>query len=210
MELECELDDDTEVAAAAAQRPEELRVLARRCRYDRSVRRDDRGGDEVVERQPVHPEQVADTAAERQAGDAGISERAAGRGESGPLAGRVEVLPQRAATADRYPRLTIDAYFAHQAQVDDDATVPDTQTGDTMSTAAHRHGQLCLASEFDRSDHIGDVEWSRDHGRVAVDNGVEGRPRRLVCDVLGCDNRPPMAHAKIGERSAGFDGHRGS
>jgi hypothetical protein len=53
MKLEREVDDDTEVAAAPTQRPEQLRILDARRPHHRTVRGYDRGGKQVVERQPV-------------------------------------------------------------------------------------------------------------------------------------------------------------
>ena len=67
MELELEPRDDAEVAAAAAQAPEQVGVL-RLARVDEpAVGGDDVGADEVVAREPELPHRPADAAAEREA-----------------------------------------------------------------------------------------------------------------------------------------------
>ena len=77
VEPELELGDDAEVAAAPAQRPEELRVLVRARLDPLAVRQDDLGGEQVVDREPVTARQMPDAAAERQSADAGGGDDAA-------------------------------------------------------------------------------------------------------------------------------------
>src|SRR5204863_9189807 len=71
MEGELERRDDAEVAAAAAQRPEQLGLLARRRRAHRAVGHDDARAQQVVDRHAVQARQPAEAAAEREAGYAG-------------------------------------------------------------------------------------------------------------------------------------------
>ena len=69
--------DDAEVAAAAADRPEQVRVRVRVRAEDLPVGGHDVGGEEVVDRQAVLPHQVADAAAGRDPADpdrAGVAE----------------------------------------------------------------------------------------------------------------------------------------
>ena len=77
-----ELRHDAEVPAAAAQRPQQLRIAAFAGPNDGAVGGDDLRADERVAGEPAGPHQVADPAGQRQAGDAGVDERAAGRREA--------------------------------------------------------------------------------------------------------------------------------
>ena len=89
---ELELGDDAEVAAAAAQRPEQVGVLARpRPARTRPSASDDLGRLEVVDLSPCLPGQPAHAAAEREAADAGVADQPGGHGEPVLLGGGVEV-----------------------------------------------------------------------------------------------------------------------
>jgi hypothetical protein len=86
--------DDPEVAAAAADRPEQVRVRVGVGAHELAVRGHDVGREQVVDREPVLAHEVADAAAEGEAADAdrsGVAEADAEpvlRGRDGDLAGR--------------------------------------------------------------------------------------------------------------------------
>ena len=71
VQLELERGDDPEVAAAAAQRPEQVGVLVGADPAHRAVSGDDLERDHVVAGQAVLAHQPADAPAERESGDAG-------------------------------------------------------------------------------------------------------------------------------------------
>ena len=93
MRPELERRDDAEVAAAAAQRPEQLRVLVLADVQVLAVRGDDVGPDEVVAGQPAPTDQPADPAAEREAGDARRGHEATGDRQPERLRLGVDVPP---------------------------------------------------------------------------------------------------------------------
>ena len=96
MEVELELRHDAEVAAAAAQPPQQLRVLGLAGVDEPPVRGDDVGGDQVVAREAELAHRPADAAAEREPGDAGARHEPAGRREAVRLRLVVDVGPDRA------------------------------------------------------------------------------------------------------------------
>jgi len=120
MRLEREVDDDAEVAAAAAQCPEQVLVVGVISNCHGAVSGHDCRGDEVVESEPVQADQVPDASAKRQAANARVAKRSARKSKTCALTGRIDVLPERPATAGHLPRLAIDNDAAHQPQVDDD------------------------------------------------------------------------------------------
>ena len=193
MEPEREVDDHAEVTAAATKCPEEVGVLALVGADDAPVRGHDRCGEQVVERQAVDADQVADAAAEREPRDARVAEGAARRRQTVPLAHRVEVLPERAAAARRRPCVRIDIDLADQAEVDDQASVADAVARDAVSTAANGDGQLRLGGVTHGGGDVGHVEGTGDERRVAVDHAVERHPRRVVAGVCRRDHRAPVA-----------------
>ena len=92
-----------EVAAAAAQRPEQVGVLVRGGAHDPPVGEHDLGGQQRVDRQAVPAHQPADAAAEREPADAGVGDLPGRNGEPVRLRGGVELAEQRAA-ADAHDR----------------------------------------------------------------------------------------------------------
>src|SRR5580765_4353149 len=148
MQLERELRDDAEVAAAATERPEELGILSLTRGDDSPVGDDDGRSKQIVEREPERRAQMPETTAERQAGDACVAERPAGRREPVNLTRRIEVVPERTAAAGRRPLLRVDNDLAHEPQVDRDRSVADAVACDTVAAAADRHGQVSLAGEL--------------------------------------------------------------
>jgi len=72
MQPELEVDDDSEVAAAAAKTPEQVGVLIGGRAHDVAVRSDDGTAHDVVAGETVLARQPAHTAAQRQPADAGM------------------------------------------------------------------------------------------------------------------------------------------
>lgn len=81
VQAKLERRDDAEVPAAAAERPEQILVLAL-ARDERPIGGDDLGREEVVAREAGPPRQVADAAAEREPAHAGRGHDASGRREA--------------------------------------------------------------------------------------------------------------------------------
>src|SRR3989440_6065791 len=200
MEPEGEVDDDAEVPAAAAESPEEVGVLLLARRDDIAVSRDHCGTEQVVERESVRRRQVPDAAAQRQAGNARVTEGSARRCESMALTGRVEVLPERAAAAPRRPGLRIDDDLAHQTQVDDKTPVADAMTGDAVTAAAYGHRQTTFARELESRDDIIDIERPRDQLRVPFDHPVERGSCNLEVSVSWSDDRSSMLLPQLSRR----------
>ena len=112
MQRELELCHDAEVAAAAAQPPEEICVLGLARVDELPVGRHDVGADEVVAGEAVLAHQPADPAAERVAADAGRRHEPAGRRQpvglrlvvdGGPGRAAADVRRRRAAGSTRTP-----------------------------------------------------------------------------------------------------------
>ena len=200
MEPEREVHDDAEVSAAAAERPQKVRVLALACGRDAAVGRYDGRSHEVVEREAVEPDQMPDAAAERQPTYSRVPERSTRSRETMPLARWIEVLPERPAAAGRRPRLRIDDNLAHQAQVDDETPVADAMAGDAVPTAPHGDWKTFLAGERDRGDHVVDVERAGDDLGATVDERVERRPRRVVPDVIRRNHRSAVTPSQLCQR----------
>src|SRR5690606_6192918 len=137
VQLELELGDDAEVAAAAAQPPEQLAVAVPAGSDVLAVGGDEREGDDVVAGQAVLAGQPAHAAAEGEPADAGVGDVAGGGGQAVRLGGAVERAEQGAALDAGAAAERVHPYAAHQGQVDHEAVVGDGEAGGVVPAAAY-------------------------------------------------------------------------
>src|SRR5688500_137899 len=172
LQRELEAGHDTEVAAAAADRPEEVLVLGLTGVQQRAVRDDDVGAHQMVDGHAVLAREPAETAAEREAGNTGGGVDAERDRERIPLRDRVE-LGERAAGLDHGNLVAgVDVHVLHQRQVDDDAAVAECAAGNVVAAAAHGDEQLVLSGEADDALYVTRVDAAYDHRGFAVDHRV--------------------------------------
>ena len=183
VQRELEARDDPEVAAAALERPEQVRVAVGARHQQVAVGGDDLGGDEAVDREPVLPVEPAAAAAERQPADAGVRQPAARYGEPERLRLVVDLAPVGSAAAPRGAPLGVDAHAVHRPQVDLEAAVDDGVARDRMAAAPHRDVQVVLARKRESGHDIGGAGTARDERRPPVDGGVEDAPGVVVAGV---------------------------
>ena len=193
MRAELERRDDAEVAAAAAQRPEQVGVLRLVCRDDAAVGQHDVGRQQVVDRQPVLAGEVADAAAERQAADAGRRDEPARHGQPEGMRGVIDVAPHAAAVDAHGAFGRIDADAFHRRQVDDQAIVAGTEPAAVVAAAANGGQQIVGARIVHGGDHVRHVDASHDERRPLVDHPVVDHASGLVRLVAGLDDG--AAHA---------------
>ena len=186
MQPELELGHDPEVAAAAAEGPQELRIARRPGLDDVARRGDDVGPHQVVAGEPGRAHQVADAAGQRQPADAGVPERARrswrGRAASSP----VDVLPQRAALDDRSPRRggsTVTPRIRRRSMTMAPSAIACPATlWPPPRTAIGRPATAAARTAATTSSRVLD---SDDHRRPAFDRRVEGLSRVIVVGVIG-------------------------
>ena len=207
VQRELERRDHAEVAAAAAQRPEQIGVLLLRCTNDARVGGHHLGGDQVVARQAGDRREPADAATEREAGDAGVADEAAGRCQAVLLRGRVDIGPGGTAAADRAPRDRIDGHAVHRAEMDHHPALADRVARVVVSAAAHRELEALRAREADRfGDLVGGVA-ARDERRLAIDGAVPDRTRAVVLRLTGRQHLPAETAAERLDASNSWIGH---
>ena len=202
---ELELGDDAEVAAAAAEPPEQVRVLGLVDMQPAAV-----GGDQlerlhVVAREPEPAREPAHATAERQPADAGVGDVARGRGQPVLHRGAIERAEQRPALHPRTPALGIDADAAHRREVDHQAALRNAQPEHAVPSAAHADLEIALAAEMDRLGDLVRVRAAHDRPRPAVDHRVPHRPGLVV--TRGAVLQEPAVRRRTHHR-AGFCGPR--
>ena len=184
---EGEAGDDPEVAAAAPERPEEVRVLVGAGADDAAVGGDELEAADVVAGEPVLAHEPADAAAERQPGDAGLRDDADRHREAVEMGLPVDVAKGGAALHPHGGGLGVDDHAAHVGEVDDEPVVAERPAGDVVAAAAHRDQQVVVAGEAHGADHVGDAAAADDQPGPAVDRGVPDRAGDVVARILGQD-----------------------
>ena len=188
VKTELELRDHAEVAAAAAERPEEIRVLAGAGAHDIALGGDDLGGFEVVDRHAVLAAEPAEAPAQRQARDprGGVDPHRSGE----PVGqGRCVEIPERSATLGEGPlRSHIHLHRPHVREIDDEAVVAQRVTGDVVARAADGKLDLIVAGEVDRLDGILRSGATGNDGGTLVHHAVPDLARLFVLTVARSDD----------------------
>ena len=190
---------DAEVAAAAAQRPEEVGVGRLGHVEHLAVGVDELDGQQVVGREAVLRHQPAEPAAEREPGDARRRDRAAGDGE--PVLGRgaVELRPRETALGPHCAGLRVDLGALHLGEVDHHRVVGDRAAGHVVAAAADADVEPGGACEAHAGSHVGRASAADDHGRRPVDEAVVDPARRVVAVVRGAQDTPGDAAGEVVE-----------
>jgi hypothetical protein len=187
---EGERGDHPEVAAAAAERPEQIWFLGGAGPHLAPIGQHDVRREQVVDGQAVRPRQVSESAAEGQATDAGGGEDAARGGEAVGTGGGVHLTPG-AAAADRHgPALGIHLDRVEAREVDDQAVVTGSEPATVVPTTAYGEEELLLARGVDGGDHVGHGVRLDDEGGGLVDHGVVDALGRVVSGIGGAERRP--------------------
>ena len=191
---------DAEVALAAADRPEQvrLRVLARLD--DLAVGGHHLGREQVVDRQPGLPSQEPDPTRQ---GDPADADRA-GVAESGraPLLGGGErVLARRRAGLDPGgSAVGVDLHPVHPGEVDDETAVDGPVSGAAVAAAADGELEAAVARRVDhRCDVLGPGD-PRDRERPLVDPLEDDLSSLVVRGIVGGDQLAGELRSKIVDR----------
>ena len=185
---EGEPGDDAEVAAAAAQRPEQLGVRVGVDLDHLAGGQDELQRDEVVAGQAVLAGEPADAAAEREAGHAGLGHDP-GRDDQLVRRGRGVDVAEPAAAADVHQlALGVDGDVAQPGQVDGQAAVRHGLAGHVVAAAADRGREPVLAGHADRGHHVLGAGAAQDQAGPPVGHGVPELAGLLVLGVVGADD----------------------
>src|SRR6516165_9231170 len=142
-----ERSDDTKVAAAAAQTPEEIGVLVWADGQKFTLGGDEVGGEQVVAAEAVLAHQPAEHATQSEAGNAGRRDDPAGAGQAKGLRLAVVLAPGEASLGPRNALKRIDPDTLHRREVDHQAAVAHRIAGDVVTAALDRDEQPRLRAK---------------------------------------------------------------
>jgi hypothetical protein len=197
VQAQLERGDHAEAPAAAAQRPQQLRVLVLRRAHQPAIGGDELRRDEVVAGEAVLALQPAGAAAEREPADAGGGHAAARGGEAVRLGGAVDLRPGGAAAdaGDAGGRVHLDV--AHRPHVEHEPVVDEREAGHGVPAGAHRHRQALLAGEGERGDDVVGGRAAGDQAGPALDHRVEQGAGVLVGGGPGLVQVAPQPEAEL-------------
>jgi hypothetical protein len=144
MQSAAQRGDDAKIAAASAQRPEQLLVLLFTGGHEAAVREHHLRFDQIVERKPKTSDQRSIAAAERQACHADAGGRAADQGETERVGDGNDVGGPRAARDQGRSAVRRHNDVSHAAEINHE-TVVQRAAGPVMTAAAHRQRELEIA-----------------------------------------------------------------
>ena len=169
MQPEDEGGDDAEVAAAAADRPEEVGVLVCGCSHLLAAGEDDVGLEQVVDAETAFAGQVAQAAAQREAADAGGRDDPARRRQAVLVGRRIDLAPRAAAADPDRAGLGVDLDALQPRKVEDDAVVDGPQPGAVVAAAADRQRQVvALAKAMTFATSPASVQVATSAGRRSI------------------------------------------
>ena len=191
MQAEEKRRDDSEVAAAAAHGPVEVLIFLGAGGDEAAVGEHHVHGQKIIDGQAVGAAQVADSAAQRQARDAGGGNRAGRRGHAEGVRGVIHIAARASALGPRRARRRFDPHASHQGKVNDQAAIADPESAGVVPAAANRHQNILLASGVHGGDHICHVHTARDGSRPLVDHAVVNFPGCIIAPVRRSENLTP-------------------
>jgi hypothetical protein len=212
LRLELKRRDHAEVAAAAADRPEQIGVLLRARLAHLAVGRDDLDRAQVVGGETMAPADPAEAAAEREPGDAGGRDDAAGHDQSEGLCGAIDIGPGGAGLHAHAAGSGVDLDGFVRREIDHHAARAQRGAGDVVAAAADRQRQPTIAGEGDAGGDVGGAARPDHERRPALDHAVPDVAGLGVRGLPWRERRPTQAAGEgieavaIAGRGRGMDG----
>ena len=202
VELKLEAGDDTEVAAAAAQGPEQVFVLVIARSDLPAIGENDIGRQQVVDGEPDAAGQVADAATQRQATHPSRRDDPAGRRQAERVGRMVDITPRRAAPNPGDLLDRVDPHVVHLRQVDDQTVVHRAESGNAVAPTTNCQVEAGVAASSDRGHHVGRIHALDDGAGLAVVHGVVDSASVVVVRIRGGDDATPHRFGQCLDRVA--------
>ncbi len=185
----------TEVAPAAPQAPEQVGVLGGAAGQEPAVGGDDVGRQEVVDDEAARAHEPAETATQREAGNARRRDLPSRRGQAEGLRLVVEIAPGHPGLGPHGATGRIDPDALHEREIEHQPAVAHGVAGDVVTAPADGDEQVVGAREPHGLEHVAGAGAARDQSRLAVDRTVPNAPGGVVARIAGLQERPSQSAA---------------
>ena len=183
MEADAQGGHDAEVAAAAAQRPQQVGLRVGAGGHAPPVRQHDFGAEQVVRRQAAGTAERAVAAAQAQAGHADRAAVAHCRDQAVGAGGGGHILGPGAARDSGHKRSRVHRHIPHPGEVDDEPIVAQGAPRPVVPAAAHRQLQAVAPRGAHRRLHVLGLSAERDYRRAAA-HGAVPHAAALVIELV--------------------------
>jgi hypothetical protein len=182
-EADAQRGHDAKVAAAAAQRPEQVGLRVGTGCHAPPVRQHDFRAEQVVRRQAIGAAEGAVAAPQGQAGHADRAADAQRRDQAVGAGGSGHILDPGAACDSGRKRLRVHRHIPHPGEVDDEPIVAQGAPRPVVPAAAHRQLQAVAPRGAHRRLHVLGLFAERDY-RGAAAHGTAPYARALVIELV--------------------------
>jgi hypothetical protein len=190
MQLELEGSNHTKVPAAAAQRPEQVRIFVGARRNELPVGQYDVRSQQIVDGEAVPARQIPDSPAQGEAGHSGSGNGSGRRSHAECMRRMVHFAPDASSIYAHGLCGRVHANAFHARQIDHHSVVACSETSAVVPASADGGKHVALSAEPHRRDHVGNVCASRYQARAFVDHAVIHFARGLVRRIVRLDQLP--------------------
>jgi hypothetical protein len=193
MRLEQEARHHAKVAASAAQRPEEIGVLAFAGRDKTAVGQDNVRFEQVINRGAVLTREVPGAPADGEARNAGGRNDAKWHSQSERVGGMIDVAGRAASINPNGSACRFYAHAFHNREVDHQSVVATAKARATVAASTDGDKQALVAAEVHRGDDVGDVHAALNQARPLVDHAVVKSTGSIVVSITWTDESSAKA-----------------
>src|SRR6478752_3290297 len=180
MQAKLERTHYPEIAAAAAEGPEQIGIFGFAGAHELALSRHHIGRDQVIGGKPELAAEPSETAAQGESGDPGCRVDPEGSGKSKGLCFFVKVSEGSARFHPCSTGSGVDPDGTHLRKVDQQAAFTDGIAGDVVAAAANRQQEAMLAREPNRSNDVRGTPAADNRARAAVDHCIPDCARLIV------------------------------
>jgi hypothetical protein len=188
VQLKLERGRHAEVATAAAQSPEQIRLRIGRDLANRAIGRHHGGAEQVVDSHAMAPTEPAESTAEREPRNPGGGVDAERRRQAVSLRFAIEVAEQRARADARGSLRRVDADRAHARKVQHQSALGDRIARDVMPAAAHAQQHSMRRGEAHGCLNVAVVQATRDQRWAAIYGAVPDLASLVVLAISSADH----------------------
>ena len=160
------------VSAAAAERPEQVRVFCCGGRHQFALRSDHLGGDQVIDCHAVATGEPPESAAENQTTDPGGGVNAGRHGQAVFLGLVIDVSERGARSGENPLSDWIDGDRSKAREIDHQRVVGDGGAGNVVAGTANTDREIFSVGKGQRCPDVGRAGALHNQGRAAIDHGV--------------------------------------